>query len=297
MQIPEEINKAANALADSMDAMVFVYSGSIDNKGFGSLIKTIQPSDEQPRRPNTVLFLTTYGGHAGEAYRIARLLQNATDRFCLCVPRLCKSAGTLIALGANEIYMPIVAELGPLDVQLRSRDEIDQRRSGMVVRTALDGLSTETFRVFEKVMLMITMSSAQSIGFDVASRIASTIATGVMTPVYQQINPQSLGNDLRDLSVATEYGKRLIEYGSNATTETVRKLVEDYPEHEFIIDSAEAEKLFIIVKEPTTEMTALIVALGDIAYVEQSPYVISRVDGQFAHEENNANEAENDGTE
>ena len=66
----------------------------------------------------------------------------------------CKSAGTLIALGASEIYMPLVSELGPLDIQLRRRDEIVGRRSGMVVRTALDGLADETFKVYERVMLV-----------------------------------------------------------------------------------------------------------------------------------------------
>ena len=100
MQVPEAVTEAANAVAESLDAMVFVYSGSIDNKGYGGLFKTIEPSDKGlPLRPNTVLFLTTYGGNADSAYRIARLLQNLTNKFYLCVPSICKSAGTLIALG------------------------------------------------------------------------------------------------------------------------------------------------------------------------------------------------------
>ena len=191
---------------------------------------------------------------------------------------MCKSAGTLIALGASEIYMPPVSESGPLDVQLRRRDEIGQRQSGMVVRTALNGLATEAMSVFELVMIGITLRSSQSISFDVASRVASTIATGVMAPLYAQIDPQSLGNDLRNLAVATEYGNRLIEYGGNATKETVRQLVEDYPAHEFIIDSVEARKLFTTVKEPTEEIDNLTFALGEIVYTVQSPQVILRLD-------------------
>ena len=42
MQVPEAVTEAANAVAESLDAMVFVYSGSIDNKGYGSLFKTIE---------------------------------------------------------------------------------------------------------------------------------------------------------------------------------------------------------------------------------------------------------------
>ena len=114
----------------------------------------------------------------------------------------------------------------------------------MVVRTALDGLGTETFKVFKRAMYSIMWDSKGTIGFDVASRVAATIATGVMAPVYQQIDPESLGNDLRDLSIATAYGERLAGHGGNATAKTVRYLVEDYPTHDFIIDREEAQSLF-----------------------------------------------------
>ena len=278
MKPREEVIEAANAISESLDAVVFVYSGPIDGEGFGRLVESMQVSEEQPARRNSILFLTTHGGNAGQAYRIARLLQTITDQFYLCVPSVCKSAGTLIVLGATEIFMPIASELGPLDVQLWRRDEIGQRRSGMVVRTALDGLAEETFKVFEQAMLRITMNSQQTIGFEVASRVASTIATGVMTPVYQQVNPETLGNDLRDLSIATAYGERLAEHGGNATREAVRRLVEDYPAHDFIIDREEARELFTSVNETTDEMDALIRALDEVAYSVQDPHTILRAD-------------------
>ena len=295
----EEIVEAANAVAESLDAAVFVYSGSIDSEGFGRLIESMQTSDAQPVRKNAIVFLTTHGGDAGPAYRIARILQTIADRFYLCIPSECKSAGTLIALGASEIFMPSVSELGPLDVQLRRRDEIGGRpRSGMVVRTALDGLADETYKVFEKVVLSITLSSNHTITFDVASRVASEIATGVMAPVYAQVDPESLGNDLRDLSVATAYGERLVELGGNATRETVRQLVEDYPTHEFIIDSAEAKKIFKTVREPSDEINRLIIELGEIIYSVRSPHVILRADRQLEREvseddDSNGTDAEN----
>ena len=289
-RIPEGATEAANAVAKSLDAMVLVYSGPIDSEGFGHLIKALHPSDEQPFRQNLIMFLTTFGGRAGQAYQIARLLQTVADRFYLCVPSCCKSAGTLIALGANEIFMPSVSELGPLDVQLRRRDEIGQRRSGMVVRTALDGLAEETYKVFEHVMLEITRRSDHVISFDVASRVASEIAVGVMTPVYAQVDPESLGNDLRDLSVATAYGERLVRHGGNATRKTVLRLVEDYPTHEFIIDSEEAKGLFKDIEEPTDEMDSLITELGDIIYSVQSQHIVLRLDKELKKTEGTEDE-------
>lgn len=255
--------------------MVFIYSGAVDHKGFRGLVKALS-SDEQPRKPNAILFLTTHGGDAGQAYRIARFLQTVTEEFYL-VPSICKSAGTLIALGATKIYMPITSELGPLDVQLWRRDEIigqRQRRSGMVVRTALQGLAEETYKVFETAMLRITERSQHNIGFEVASRVAAMMATGVMTPVYQQVNPESLGNDLRDLSIATAYGDRLARHGGNAKKDTVRRLVEDYPSHDFIIDYEEAKELFENVDGITAEMKALAFneALNEAVYSVQYPH-------------------------
>ncbi len=294
MRPSDKIIDAANAVSRALDAAVFVYSGPIDEEGFGRLVASMQSSDAQPARRNSILFLTTYGGDAGQAYRIARLLQSISDKFYLCVPSVCKSAGTLIALGAAEIFMPPASELGPLDVQLWRRDEIGQRRSGMVVRAALNGLAEETFKVYEHAMLGITVGSQQTISFDVASRVASTIATGVMAPVYQQIDPEALGNDLRDLSVATAYGERLIGHGGNATQETVRQLVEDYPTHDFIIDREEAKGLFINVDNTTGEMNALIRAFGEIVYLMQEPHVVHRVDRHVIREEKGSNDDNTD---
>lgn len=272
------IEDAATKLAEALDSRIFVYSGPIDQPSFGDLMRAMQPSDSQPHRPNSLLFLTTQGGLANSAYQIARLFQTTSEKFSLCIPAKCKSAGTLIALGANDLIMSPVSELGPLDVQLIQRDEIGRRRSGLVVRTAFDGLAHETFHVFERIMLGIKMRSGQAVSFETASRIAATITGGVMAPVYAQISPDTLGNDLRDLHVATEYGDRLAEHGRNAAPNCVAQLVSGYPAHDFIIDKAEAEMLFRRVSEPTPEMMDLMSALGDVLFSEQSPSVIKRLD-------------------
>lgn len=270
--------EAANLVAEEFDASVFVYSGAIDREGYGALVKCMEPSEESPLRTNAFLLLTTNGGDADVAYQIARFFHALFEKLYLFVPVKCKSAGTLLALGASEIIMGGVSELGPLDVQLMQRDEIGKRRSGLVVQTALKGLAEETLKAYEKVMLGIKNRSRQTISFEVASNIAATIATGIMAPVYAQIDPERLGNDLRDLEVARAYGERLIEHGGNATREAVRRLVEDYPSHGFIIDKAEATELFTKVSAPAAKVYDLMFTLGDKVYSEQSPCFAERLD-------------------
>ncbi|MCY3843687.1 MAG: hypothetical protein OXH69_09110 [Acidobacteria bacterium] len=136
-ELPTEANAAANELAKMYESRIVVYSGDIDNLGVGRLFESLRLEDTT--RPNTLLILTTNGGQADAAYRIARLIQLTSREFLLFVPHRCKSAGTLLALGANSILMSPIAELGPLDVQLMQRDEIGRVRSGLVVRTALKG--------------------------------------------------------------------------------------------------------------------------------------------------------------
>ena len=276
--VAKELAAAANKVADKFDASVFAYSGAIDRDGYGALIKSMAPSENLPARTNAFLLLTTNGGEADVAYQIARHFQNGVDKFYLCVPVVCKSAGTLIALGASEIIMWGMSELGPLDVQLARRDEIGERRSGLAIRTAFAGLADETLKVYEKVMLAITIRSGKAVSFEVASNVAAKIATGVMEPVYARINPEQFGLDLRDLEVANAYGEMLVEKGGNATRETVRKLVERYPSHEFIIDDFEARKLFRNVSKPTEEVFDLITKLGTRIYSEKDPCFVQRLD-------------------
>ena len=272
------IEEAANAVANEFNATVLAYSGAIDREGYMALLEEMVPRDDLPPRTNAFLLLATDGGDADFAYRIARFFQTVFERFYICIPGRCKSAGTLIALGANELIMSGYSEIGPLDVQLTQRDEIGQMRSGLVVRKALEGLSEETMKIYENVMLGIKRRSRQAISFEVASRVAASMATGVMAPVYAQISPEALGNDLRDLAIARDYGERLIEHGKNADLETIRTLIEDYPSHRFIIDRSEAEQLFNTVPIPTDSVTRLITTLGSRILLQQRRRIVRRLD-------------------
>jgi len=85
------------------------------------------------RRGNVYLILSTHGGIGDSGFRIARTLRERYKRFYLFVPSVCKSAGTLIALGADELILSDEGELGPLDAQVRKLDEIGELGSGLEI--------------------------------------------------------------------------------------------------------------------------------------------------------------------
>ena len=99
------------AVGDEYEADVYFYSGPIADAGLGRITKEITRGK---RRDNALLILTTNGGSANAAYQIARLFQKTYETFILCTPSYCKSAGTIIALGAHRIIMDVFSELGPL---------------------------------------------------------------------------------------------------------------------------------------------------------------------------------------
>ena len=282
------IDAAANAIADEYNARVIAYTGRIDSPDVGNLFT--QCYREGNKRENTFFILTTVGGDANAAYRIARYFQLTSKRFYLFVPRICKSAGTLVALGADEIVMSPFAELGPLDVQLVQRDEIGQIRSGLVVDTALKGLTEKTLAMFETVMLNLTFRSDKSISFETASKVAASLTTGTMSAIYSQIKPADLGDDLRNLRVANAYGERLVRYRGNATLDTVAHLVHEYPSHDFFIDAEEAKTLFRNVSDqPTPDMMMLSGSLSKEP--DKTPAYVDRLDQDSKEESSDQTDA------
>ena len=68
------------------------------------------------------MLLATPGGDGETAIRLVRQAQSRCQRPTVIVPAQAKSAGTLLALGANEILMSATSDLGPVDPQLQLRD-------------------------------------------------------------------------------------------------------------------------------------------------------------------------------
>ena len=66
------VKEIANNLAEAQDADILIYNAEM-RRGFDQ--KVIDLCNMRKRRSNVVLFLTTQGGDAAAAYRIARCLQ------------------------------------------------------------------------------------------------------------------------------------------------------------------------------------------------------------------------------
>jgi hypothetical protein len=223
---------------------LYVFSASLS--GWQENNKVDQFIDLVLAKPNrqsrAAVFLTTYGGDPDDAFRMARCLRKNYDSFRLLVAGPCKSAGTIIALGASEIAIGPTGELGPLDVQMAKPDELLGSGSGLDIFTALTILTSQAFDRFEEYMLELTQSSGGSISTRTASDIAVKLITGLLNPIAAHIDPIRLGEAQRAIDIAKAYGQALgLENLKSGALET---LVSGYPSHSFVIDSLQAKKLF-----------------------------------------------------
>ncbi|MFF3703898.1 SDH family Clp fold serine proteinase [Pseudomonas qingdaonensis] len=251
------IQETLGLIEKSNDADVFMYAGPIERQFELGMLITIQ--HKQNKKPNAILFLDTYGGHADAAYKIAKAFKRNYKQLTVMVFSDCKSAGTLLCLGADHLVMADLAELGPLDVQIPKEGEFSGRRSGLDITDTLGALQIESIRLMRQHFLDLRVGSRTQISTRDALENATRIVCGLLAPVYSQINPLSLGESARSNSIAYHYGQRLSN--GNLHPGTLNKLISGYPSHGFVIDREEAAELFISVRAPTPNEEMLMLLL------------------------------------
>jgi len=224
---------------------VLLFCGPIEKPYDGQAINCF----DNQKYTKALLFLTTFGGSAHAAYRIARRLQKCYKSTSIFINTCCKSAGTLLALGANEIIMSDLAEIGPLDVQLLKADELGERSSGLTITQALSSLQNEAFSMFEEYFLDLRFKSQLQITTKTAAEIAANLTVGLFKPIYNQIDPLRIGEIDRAVRISKEYGIRI--KNENVKPDVLDKLIGGYPDHNFAIDRTEAKDLFFEVRKPS----------------------------------------------
>lgn len=220
---------------------IIYYSGPIGSR-CGDLwyheLREISP------KSNVVVFICTCGGDPDSAFRMMRLLQRRYKKISVYVFGECYSAGTLFTLGADEIFMSENAQLGPLDVQLRRDDELF-RMSGECYRQALQNMSATASVIFMDQFTKLKTDPNIPISTATASRVASEIAIGLLSPITHQIEPSKLGEVLRAQNIGLTYGLRLMrdKYNSYSARTIVMTLACGYSSHSTVIDLLEAQRI------------------------------------------------------
>lgn len=174
----------------------------------------------------------------------------------------CKSAGTLVALGAHELVIADCGELGPLDVQMSKEDELGATRSGLTVLSALSTLQMKAYDAFEHFLLETKKRSLGLITTRTAIRVATDLAGSLFAPIYEHVDAMHVGEAGRSLEIAQKYGEILSQLSQNCRPGALEELTRSYPSHGFIIDRFQAQSLFNNVRRPRSDEIALADRLG-----------------------------------
>lgn len=258
-----KIAALADAIARQDDCDVLLFNYGLEpglEYGFFNYLQ-----QRQSKRPNLLLLLTTEGGDANTAYRLARRLQRDYKTVTILVAGWCKSAGTLLCIAAHHLIISDAGELGPLDVQIAKADEVGERSSGLVVEAAFEKLQEESFQLFIS-HLMDLKDQAGRITFKTAAEIAAQMMIGQTREIFAKIEPLTVGEDYRLNLIAEQYAIRLNLVACNLvlsrSRDGLRMLLRGYPSHGFVIDREEASRLFKSVSRPAGKVAELTELLG-----------------------------------
>ena len=249
----EDRFEPARVALGHLDCDLLIHAGGIS---FGQEAHYIDIFEKQTQRAeHVILWLTSPGGDPDTAYQIARLLQKRYLKVTVFINGWCKSSGTLICLGANELIMDDLGQLGPLDIQILNREEFGERLSGLNPIEALKSISAQSLELLKQQFLNVRFGGGLST--KQALEVATNLTGQLMSPITAQLDIMKYGEFTRSMRIAVEYGQRLEKScrGTNLKPDAINLLTTGYPSHGFVIDLDEArESLFNDVNEPSENL-------------------------------------------
>jgi hypothetical protein len=220
------------------------------------------------------LVIHSGGGSVHAAYQAMTLLRLHAKAINACVPFFAKSAATLLCIGADKMVLGEHAELGPLDVQIWEEKQPGKGEfhSALDPFKALEQMQSFSVEALSSAMQFIVNDYQMS--YDDSLRHAVEFVSVTTGPLVGRLDPEKIGQYSRELSVATEYGRRLLRRYSKwppaKINAVVDQLVYGYPSHEFVIDLTEVKELGFDVESFAPESLQAVRELRQIAEEDQS---------------------------
>jgi len=215
------------------------------------------PKSELPEGQHIALVIDSPGGSAKGAYQIAMCIRKRCGGFIAVVPEFAKSAATLLALGADRLILGRHAELGPLDAQVYDRER-EEWLSALDEVQALERLNAFALQALDSSMLLLKRRTGKT--FNALLPGVQHSVGQMLRPLFDKIDTVHYTQMARLLKVAEEYAIRLLQpkYNLETATEIARRLVHQYPQHEFFIGAEEASSINKdLVERPEGEVASI----------------------------------------
>ena len=206
---------------------------------------------QRARPPRVDVLMFTQGGETIAAFGLARLVREFADWVGVLIPDMCHSAGTLFALGADQIVMTRAASLSPIDPSIRGplnpTIEVNPGQRQLVP------LSVESVAGFKTLV-------TEDWGIKADEPLAA-----ILRALAERVHPLALGDVFRVRQQIEHLATQLLlehRKDEDHAKHIVDTLTKRLGSHDYLISRREARKLLLNqVAEDDEELEELILAL------------------------------------
>lgn len=193
--------------------------------------------------PKIDLFLHSYGGAVDTPYKLVMLIREFCEEFGVIVPLAAKSAASMVVLGADEVVMGPVSELGPIDPLVKHPIYKDVWVPVQAIRYSLE--------YFQRT---ITNSPDPE------------LATSIINPVLNKLDPWLIGDYEKSLKASHQYAEALLSRymlkdSPLQVSAVTHALTEGYFSHGYPLGRREAKELGLKITEADGELWEVIWSL------------------------------------
>lgn len=215
------------------------------------------------KQPQIDLFLVSRGGATEVPWRIVSLIREFADRFCVLLPFHAASAATHISLGADEIVMTELAQLGPVDPS-RAHPLLPEDPFAPAGQKRPLHISVQDLRHFMKFI--------EKEGDELETGKPED-ATDIYTELMRQVHPLVIGAMEQSYALAKLLTKKLLALHMDPATDgdkidaLANALADDFKSHVYPINRREARELGLKVTDADESLRASLWSLWT-AYTE-----------------------------
>jgi hypothetical protein len=226
-------------------------------------------------QPVVGLWMNSRGGATETPLKVVSLFREFTDRFVVILPYRANSSATLISLGADEIVMTAMSELGPID---------PSRRHPL--------LPTEEGPGGKKIPIPISVQDLRHLlSFlkrELGEDLSPDTSAQVYTALFDKVHPLAIGALEESWALAQQIGEQVLSTHMDPTTRSaeikaiVDRLSDHYKSHLYQISRREARAIGLPVRDATDAESEATWALFD-AYTHLKVEGDASVNGKKAN--------------
>lgn len=119
--IQSEIDNLAEKLEERLEASIISFNGPL-TFGIDDYIREAieyRASAENAQRNKLAFIITTAGGYIEVVHRVVDTIRHFYPHVTFIIPNYAYSAGTVLVMSGDEIYMDYYSRLGPIDPQVQ----------------------------------------------------------------------------------------------------------------------------------------------------------------------------------